>query len=246
MRHTVRTTIDAFIHYLGDLSGRPTQSIRFPKKLIYYYLSIFRNAVLYEEVKKRGREIDLTLLDTIPCIELVEVDVIGDCPCAAEKGCKWLKSKHPIPDLLCDVPYTVITLDGMIEFDFVEWFRFSHKLKARYSGTRLHPYYTFRNIKSKFHLYLYANSELTKTTQLESIAMTAIFKDPLDVLNFPVCGKTPSLCDVLDQDFLIPRELESTVFLRTYNALMSLNRLMMPNGDTLNNDNNDSAAKVPV
>lgn len=245
MRHSVRSTIDAFIHYLGDLSGRPTQSIRFPKKLIYYYLSIFRNSVLYEETKKR-KDVDLTLQQTIPCIELKEIDVVGDCPCAPEKGCMWLKSVEPIPDLMNMKPDTVITLDGLIKFEYVEWFRFSHVLCSRYEGIRKNPYYTFRNVKGRFHLYIYANSELTKTTQLERIALTGIFKDPLDVINFPVCGIKPFICDVLDKDFLIPLELESIVFLKTYSALMSLNRLTLQHGDVLNNDNNDSAAKVPI
>ncbi len=245
MRSTVRTTIDAFIHYLGDLSGRPTQSIRFPKKLIYYYLSIFRNSVLYNEIKKRGKEIDLSLQDTIPCVTMKPVDVISDCPCAPEKGCLWLKSEHAIPDLLSSKPYTVVTLDGLVEFDYVEWYRFKHKLNARYSGTRKHPFYTFRNIDSKFHLYLYANSDLTKSAQLERVAMTAVFKNPLDVLYFPSCKKQ-EICDPLDMDFLIPLELEAEVFKQTYNALMSLNRMMLPVADVLNNDNNDSTSKVPV
>lgn len=244
MRHTVRATIDAFIHYLGDLSGRPTQSIRFPKKLIYYYLSIFRNAVLYEETKKR-KDVDLALQQTIPCIEMIEVDVVADCPCAPEKGCSWLKSKYPIPDLLNTKPDTVITLDGMIKFEYVEWYRFVHVLHGRYQGTRENPYYTFRNVKGRFHLYIYCNAKLTQTAELHSVALTGLFKDPLDVINFPTCEKI-IICNILDQDFLIPLELESLVFQKTYAALMSLNRLMLPNGDVLNNDNNDSTAKVPT
>lgn len=245
MKHSVRSTIDAFIHYLGDLTGRPTQSIRFPKKLIYYYLSIFRNSVLYEEVSRR-KDVDLTLQQTIPCIELKAIDVVGDCPCAPEKGCEWLKSVELIPDLMNPTPDTVITLDGAIKFEYQKWYDFSHTLCSRYKGVRNNPYYTFRNVGGKFHLYIYANSELTKTAKLKRVAMTGIFKDPLDVIEFPVCGKSPSKCNVLDQDFLIPLELESTVFLKTYAALMSLNRLLLPKGDVLNNDNNDSAAQVPV
>lgn len=244
MRHTVRSTIDAFIHYLGDLSGRPTQNIRFPKKLIYYYLSIHRNAVLYDEVKKR-KDVDLTLQQTIPCIEMIEVDVVADCPCAPEKGCKWLKSKESIPDLLKPKPDTVITLDGMIKFEYIEWYRFKHVLNGRYRGTRENPYYTFRNVKGRFHLYIYCNAELTATAELEFVAMTGLFKDPLDVINFTSCKKE-IICNTLDQDFLIPLELESLVFQKTYNALMSLNRMMLPNSDTYNNDNNDSTSKPPI
>lgn len=244
MKHSVRSTIDAFTHYLGDLSGRPTQSIRFPKKLIYYYLSIFRNAVLYEEFQKRA-DIDLTLEQTIPCIELKPVDVASDCPCAPEKGCKWLKSIELIPDLLKPIPNTVITVDGGVKFEYEPWYDIQHVICSRYKGVRENPYYTFRNVDGKFHLYIYANSNLTKTTKLKRVAMSAIFKDPLDVIEFPVCGRRKNKCNVLDQDFLIPLELESVVFMRTYNALMSINRFM-PKGDFLNNDNNDSAAQVPL
>lgn len=245
MKHSVRSTIDAFVHFLGDLSGRPTQSVRFPKKLIYYYLSIFRNSVLYEEVNKRT-DIDLTLQQTIPCIELKSVDVVSDCPCAPEKGCRWLKSVESIPELLKPIPDTVVTLDGAIKFEYVKWYEMQHVLCSRYKGVRENPYYTFRNVDGKFNLYIYANSVLTKTTKLKRAAMTAIFKDPLDVIDFPVCGVKKSKCNILDQDFLIPQELESVVFRQTYNALMGLNRLLMPKADVFNNDNNDSAAQVPL
>lgn len=245
MRHSVRSTIDAFINFLGDRTGRPTQNIRIPKKLIYYYLSIFRNSVLYEETKKRN-EVDLTLQQTIPCIELHEVDVVSDCPCAPEKGCYWLKTKYQIPDLLSQKPDSVITVDGMIKFEYVEWYRFKHVITARYKGTRENPYYTFRNVEGNFHLYIYANSELTKTTQLERVAMTAVFKDPLDAINYPVCDKKEIVCNVLDRDFLIPLELESMVFQKTFSALVNLDRVMMQNPDIFNNDNNDSAGKAPI
>lgn len=243
MRNTVRSTIDAFIHFFGDKTGRPTQSIRFPKKLIYYYLSIFRNAVLYEEIKKR-KDVDLSLYQTLPCVELIAVDVVADCPCAPEKGCKWLKSKYPIPILLHTTPETVITLDGSIKFDFVPWYDFSHTICSRYKGTRESPYYTFKNVGGNFHLYIYSNAKITETTELESVALTGIFKNPLEAISFPVCGKKGDECEILDLPFVIPHELEARVFMETYRAVNGLERYMMPNGDVLNNDNNDSVSRV--
>ena len=95
-------------------------------------------------------------------------------------------------------------------------------------------------------MYIYSNAEVTKTLRLKRIAVTARFKDQLDAITYPVCGNKTNSCSILDMDFLIPQELESVVFQRTYAALMSLNRLMMPSGDIINNNNNDSAAKAPL
>ena len=245
MRNTVRATIDAFTHYLGDQTGRPTQDIRFPKKLIYYYLGIFRNAVVYEESKKRN-DIDISIMQTIPCIDLNVVDVISDCPCAAEKGCKWLKTKIPLPALLTEKPDSVSSLDGNIKFEYVKWTDFKSTICSRYEFIRKTPYYTFKTIGGNINLYIYSNAEVTKTLRLKRIAVTARFKDQLDAITYPVCGNKTNSCSILDMDFLIPQELESVVFQRTYAALMSLNRLMMPSGDIINNNNNDSAAKAPL
>lgn len=247
--NSVRHAVESFRVFMEDRTGRPSSStFAWPPKLVYYYLNMFRNAVAYEyRFSNSISGIDEGIILTIPCVELVEVDVTSECPCAPAKGCTWLKSVHQIPKSLTGIPHAVITIDGSTSFDYVQWTQFEDKVvNARIEAQQVQPFFTVRNINSKHNIYLYTNSPKTESGDLIRVAVALIPKNPLEVYEFPVCGKKPNeSCSPLDQEFTIEEELQPVVFERTFNALMAIQN-SGTGADILNNSNNDTKAQAPI
>lgn len=247
--NTIRDAIDAFLHFYEDRTGRPSQSISYPPKLIYYYLNMYHKRVLFQEKFRRSTlNIDEGIIQTIPCVELRKADQI-ECPCAPPSGCYFLKSLHPLPKLLDGLPLTVSTLapdchnceKEIREFDYVRWYNMQYKINSRVEAQQYGLYYTMKDIDLDTHLYVYTSD---RYPELKAVAVSGVFKDPLEVLHFPLCGeKSRPVCNVLDQEFHIEQELQAQVFELVFQALIQY-RAGTPAGDIMNNSNNDST--VPV
>lgn len=251
MKGTIREAVEAFRLYFEDMSGRPSDDFSYPPKLIYYYLNLFRNAVTYEDrMRKSANNVDESIIMTLPCVELTKVDVV-ECPCAPASGCKFLKSKFKIPKLLDGLPLSVVTLGSecdncdptIQEFDYVPWSNFQYKLTSRLSAQKTGLYYTMKNIDSEYHLYIYTNS---KYKDLKAVTLRGIFKNPIEVAEFPICNEIEKvICNPLDMTFIIEEELQPKVYEQVY-LMLTRYKQATPTSDVLNNDNNDNASKVPV
>lgn len=219
--------------------------MHYPPKLIYYFLLLNKNLALSSDrYKKFNAKRNDGLLQTIPCVELIEVDLASDCPCAPASGCTWMKSKHPIPELLSGSYEFVSTLTGKDTFDGVKWGAFDTKLQSRMPQQRAGLYYTTRKIGNNIHLYIYNNSKITQTGMLKSVTISGIFKDPMEVQCFPTCGKNTSEveCGLLDTEFVLPTELHGIIFdntLRSLQQYQSNNQRLNPIEDQKNNDRSD-------
>ena len=247
---TVRHIINAFRHYAEDKSGRPNDEMSMPNPLIYYYLTMNRQAAQTKLARSLGAiGMGAGLVQTIPCIELVKIDVI-DSPFVPPTGCYFMKTKHPLPTMLDGVPITVTTVapdckncDGDIrEFTYVPWQNFQYKMNSRLSGQKVQLYYTIKNFGSYTDLYIYSNSQFNEIT---AIAISLIPKNPLDVVNYPKCGegiKKP--CSYLEDKFIIDQEIESAVFEETLKSVLSV-KGAAPVADIYNNGNLDSANPNP-
>lgn len=246
---SIRHAVESFRHFMEDRTGRPSSSMIYPPKLIYYFLKMYRNKVSYEDkfIKARS-DMDLNIELTIPCVELEKVDQV-ECPCAPASGCEFFKSVHPLPKMLKGVPNSVTLLKQSRHqnnygiFTFVDWYNFEDKINGRIKAQARQPYYTMKNINSKRHLYVYANIE--EYSNLKAVVVSGIFNDPLEVSAFPVCGDTSNglICSPLDEEFIIEDEIQSKVFELTYNALASF-KTASPGVDILNNDNNETVGPV--
>lgn len=249
MKNTIREAVEAFRLFYEDRSGRPSDDFAYPPKLIYYYLNLYAQSVSYENrMSKSINNMDEGILLTIPCVELVKADVV-ECPCAPASGCTFLKSVHKIPKLLDGLPLSVVTLgsecdncDGeMREFDYVRWTNFSYKLNTRLEAQKRGLFYTMKNIDSNNHLYVYTNSQFK---DLKAVSVSGIFKNPLEVAAFPMCGEMEKyICNPLDKEFIIEEELQPKVFAQVFDMLSRF-KDMSRVADILNNDNNDTAAPL--
>lgn len=248
--NTIRHAVESFRNFVEDRTGRASSNtFAWPPKLIYYYLNMFRNEVSFaNNLNNSMMGMDEGVKLTIPCAELVEVDVTSECPCAPTKGVTWLKSKHPIPKSLTGIPLEVTTIDeGSTSFTYIPWNQFEDRVvNSRLEAQRVQPYFTIRNIDSSSNIYIYTNSPLTETGDLISVAIVLVPKNPLEVFQFPSCGKKiGDMCDPLDKEFTIEEEIQSQVFQRTLNAVATLQGVAT-GADILNNSNNDSKAQVQL
>lgn len=241
---SIRHAVESFRHFMEDRSGRPSSSMIYPPKLIYYFLKMYRNKVSYEDryLRARSNE-DLNIELTIPCVELQKIDQV-ECPCAPASGCMFFKSIHPLPVMLNGMPNSVTFIKQHSNqknygtFTYVDWYNFEDKLNGRVKAQAYQPYFTMKNIQSKRHLYVYGNVE--EYSDIKAVAVAANFNDPLEVANFPTCGeKFNIVCNPLDEEFLIEDEIQSKVFELTYNALMGFKNAT-PGVDILNNNNNEA------
>lgn len=246
---TIRSATSAFKHFMEDRTGRPSSSVIYPDKLIYYFLRLYRNKVSYEDKYLKARaDMDLNIELTIPCVELEKVDMV-ECPCAPRSGCEFFKSVHPLPKMLNGKPNSVTLLlqkadqPNYGKFSFVDWTHFQYKINSRIKAQAFQPYFTMKNINSKRHLYVYAN--MKNYNNLKAVAVAANFNDPLEVASFPVCGESDTTisCNPLDQEFMVEDEILSKVFELTYNALSSFKNFNV-GADILNNDNNETTNRV--
>lgn len=246
---TIRETVDAFLHFYEDRTGRPSQSVIYPPKLIYYYLNMYHKRVVYNEKLQRSRmNLDEGIIQTLPCVELRKVDQV-ETPFAPPSGCHFLKSLHPIPKMLDGLPLSVTTLvpdcnncdKEVREFDYVRWYNMQYKINSRTPGQSDGLYYTIKDVDLDRHLYLYVNS---RYSDLHAVALTGVFTDPIETMNFPLCGQEASVvCNVLDKEFHVEPELQAQVFEFVLQALNSA-RSATPGFDILNNDNPDSVSQT--
>ena len=98
---TIRSVVDAFRIFAEDRSGKPTDDFAYPPKLIYYLIRNYRNAIVADDMKKKVRTgEDVSLILTLPCVKVREIDQISECPCAPPKGCTFYKSVLPMPRMI--------------------------------------------------------------------------------------------------------------------------------------------------
>jgi hypothetical protein len=248
---TIRDAVDSFLHFFEDRTGRPSQTLIHPPKVIYYYLNMYHKRVMFQEKTRRSSlNLDEGIIQTLPCVELIQVDVV-EVPFTPPSGCYFMKSKQKLPSMLDGIPLSVsvlgsecISCGGDIkEFDYVRWYNMQYKVNSRIPAQEKGLYYTLKDTDMDTHLYVYANNE--RYPELRGVAVTAIFKEPLEVMSFPICGEDiKPLCNVLDQEFHIEPELEAQVFEYAFQALQSV-RGTYAGADLLNNDMPDAAVQNP-
>lgn len=160
-----------------------------------------RERVLKQEQEKKGWE-DKFAIQTIPCMELIEVDQV-ECEClpASARGCKVLRTKNKIPKPIKDELYSVTFLDGTV----ITPDRFnSYKSLSRLAPVRTAISYYFTNE----YIYL-INEHLKKYIRVE-----AIFQDPSEISNAGCSsdGVSDACCGIYtDISFPVPNGLLDSI-----------------------------------
>lgn len=235
---TVREVIQSFISYVEDATGRTSADLRFPPKLVYHHLNMVRNSILYKSRLERSRfgVTDETIIQTIPCVELEEVDQV-ECPCAPGSGKYFFKSKFKIPRILGSTPLSVSSILGNIQFNHIRWYNMEDKINSSFKADSEQPYYTFKTIDTDSHLYVYSSEKLD---DLQAVSITAVFQNPLEVSSFPKCCEVQEDydCTPMEREFLIPDELQVEIFKQTIRSMEHLSIVSGKISDKINDNNN--------
>lgn len=160
-----------------DREGAPPVESRLSDYQIYDKFRAER-AAYYKRTKVNRQGINPQCYQTIPCVPLVKADQ-DICPCTPPSGCKWLRSKNPIPKAIFLKSVTNTSAD--FEAKYVEWSQFSHKLNGR-SYDPTDRYYTFLDTGDGSYLYLFDK-------KLAHVAMTGMFEDPTQAAAYLGCKK---------------------------------------------------------
>ena len=193
---------------------------------IYNKLITVRNLLIYQKVNKR-QNINKDTYQIIDCVQM-ELASLHDCPCVPPSGCKFLRSKYPIPNFVSsDKPLInyISNINGTLTYTATKKKKKKYKKGNRYTSSK--PDYFFKDD------YLYITTpEITSTI----VTIEAVFKDPLEARKFKgaclSCEDCPGDCEsYLDLEFPIEASLEEPLILMTVEELVD-KMVRIPNTQT--------------
>lgn len=230
---THRKQVEKIKHLIIDPTGYvsdddPWSDLYIARALQESRASVFKNALL------RGEILSEHNVQTLSCVEVSELDR-NECPCAPASGCYWLKTDHTIPREIKIISVTGIVANGdNPRFSFMKWERFQYIPTARLSSTRKGMYYTIRTTTDgESHIYLYGSRFL------QTIAISAIFEDPMLAAAFPKCGEKQieAYCNPFDVGFYTDLNLIDTI------NQMAVQKLVPPRSTTRTDPRNDETTQ---
>lgn len=219
---------------ISDASNMPQSTAVFSDRLVYESLRSSRAALLQRKIIEK-EPINHENYQTISCIPLREVDVV-ECPCAPRSGCTFRVTEWDLPTPLGKL-HSVSSIDGSINYSYVEWDKFNRKINGRRAHTSNSAYFTTKNTKRGIRLYLY--NDIHK----EMVSVTSVFADPIKIYNYPNCdGSVEECIDYLQLPFPVDPDLLGTI----YEASFDLLRQRAPTEDKLQNESDDARSQTPI
>lgn len=229
---TIKETIDDVLIAIANRTGKPVDESRRSERAIYRKLKDYRIRILREK-RDKGRDFTSFDLMTIPCVPLVEAD-ISECPWAPKDGPIVLRSKHPIPRVIDGRIHSVSNLNFTQSYDFRTIEQLQDLSGGRFAFIGTDPIYTTQNILNMMFLYV------LNDIQKESVAVRLLPEDPIQVLEFPICGKeyNPECLNIMEMEFPIDADLRGIVIDKTVEFFLMRDPQI---GDIKQNDTDDTA-----
>jgi hypothetical protein len=221
----LREHIDAFRLYLSDSTGRPSDDITHPNRLIGYEIVSAANATLKSIDKK-----ELKLIAPTICISLKEADIV-ECPCAPSSGCTYMRSILSIPEIM-GLPIDISFADASKTYTYIEWNKMQHALSSRTQAVKQGSYYTFKKLAEEIHLYVYHRKDVTS---LKTVQVTAIPLDPIEWAKAD-CNGAKFDCNPMDVQLTIPETYRPQVFQAVMQKLGVVLQIQGGKPDLINDD----------
>lgn len=233
---THRKQLEKIKHLIIDSTGYVVDELPWSDWFIIKTLQETRASVI-KEALLRGEILSEQNVQTLPCIELTEVDR-NECPCAPASGCYWLRTDDVIPREIKLISVTGIVANGdNPRFTYMKWDRFQYIPKARLESTQKGFYYTLRTTSDKdTRIYLYGSRFL------QSIAISGIFEDPMATAAFPKCGEKDikAFCNPMDVNFYTDINLIERVI------QLTIQKILPPRSTTQTDPRNDDQSGAPL
>jgi hypothetical protein len=207
--------ISDVLEAVADRSGKAIDEVSTSERAVYNKVKENRIYIMRQK-RKNGR--DYTAYDTmtIPCVELIEAN-LSECLWLPTDGYMVKRTKYPLPRTLEGVLTTVGTLNFANTYDYRSIARISDLTGGRFPQLALNNIYTTQNIDGE--MYVYILNDIHK----EGIAIRLIPEDPLEVMEFPYCGKVMNkeCLDPYEQEFPIDADLLKVVSEMTVEYFLS-------------------------
>jgi hypothetical protein len=206
---TNRDWIDLIMIPTEDYSLQPQAAQAATPMLIYDYLTIAKNSVVYqlEDAKQAGALADIDSI-WIPCVKLKKLDK-NECPCNPSSGCYWFRTVDPLPEMHGDVIAVATTkIDKKIQY--TAWDDIEDNKDSYSPLFNTAKSYTFRRSIDGLHLYLDYPIEF----DLERVAVQARFNNYEDLLKYADCDDSLDsnrMCDIMDQEFVAKEQYKMQI-----------------------------------
>jgi len=233
---SIRDVIESFRQFIEDSSGKAKSTSLIPNRYLYNLLVRQKNLLVTKEYKQNPASIGDDLVFHLNCVPFEEIDVV-EAPIAPPKGCYFMKSLESFPEILTDLPITVVDVDGGEEYDFVKWNYFKYKVNSRIKAQSRGNYYTMKKNGDLFDLYLFnANGR-------KAVSVDIIPSDALDFHYFKGCGEEKLFCNPLEKDAYIPTDRQVEIFGMALQEIQN-SKSVSRGSDILNNANDDTEARL--
>jgi hypothetical protein len=231
---TNREAIYQLKHAIVD-NGPISNEASFTNRELFYLLLRYRASVLAQKQKDRKYNLSRFNVQTIGCIPLETVDA-HDCPGVPASGFEFRRTQFPIPKTIGNLT-SVISIANTERYDYIQWDAIQDLQHSRFNAERKRVFYTMKTGKDGTYIYLYNEKHG------DSIAISGIFENPLEIQNFPDCeGKVDACFSPMDQEFIIDPELLPIV---VDMVLINKFKFRQPGIDAYNNDLEDTAGLKP-
>lgn len=217
---TIREVLNQWVQYGVDKTGYVSDENPISYKSILRDLLDIRADEIRNALSAKV-ELSELMVETIDCIELKEVDR-AECVCAAASGCYWLKSKKPIPAFLKIISVTgIVAGEENPRYTFIKWDRFQYIPQARNVTEANGRYWTIRETGDGAYIYIYGDRFI------ESIAISGIWENPIEVETFPKCGKVDeeALCNPFDVDFFTDAWLRKYIIAKSWQSVLPVKQV---------------------
>lgn len=230
-----RECISSIKHSISEIGPLSDENV-YSNRELYFLLLRYRAAIIAQKIRERGWNLNRHNFQTIGCIPL-DRTTPEECPCAPEGEKEFRKTRFVVPKPIGNY-VSVISIGNHISYDFIQWDAIQDLRNSRFKAERDRPFYTIKTSKDGTYLYLYNDKHG------DTITVTGIFENPLEVQNFPDCetGKTDPCFNPMDQEFIIDPELLPVVYSMLLTAKF---KFKQPIQDLANNDTDDTLQNKP-
>lgn len=235
-KYTFRTLVEAFKHPPGDQSGFISDDFPWSDEALINEMLSIRATILTASLEA-NKKVSQQPVQILGCVEIEEADR-NECPCALPSGCYWSKTKSVIPKYIKLTAVTGVVANGeMPWFNPVLWPSIKFIPSARNEFQRKGRYWTTRDTGGGRYLYTIGDRDL------EKIAITGIFENPMEAAAYPNCGiqDEQALCSPLDTEVYTDSELINQVLQMTWAKLLPARQTAAT--DIKNNDKPDPVGR---
>lgn len=196
--------------------GVHTSDIRLSKRHVYHKLLTVRNLLIVQQSNKKQR-IGLEAYQSLKCIRMIKAD-LSECSCVP----KFLREKYKIYKSDKQIPNILKSINGLLISDITTITGEDRLDITNYASLK---YYTGRKYGlNKPFVFLYDNYLYMINATYEILHLTAIFSEPLKVLEFEDCDcNNTTICNnYLDEIFPIPNAMEESLLAIARDELLIL------------------------